>query len=73
MLDYLGFIYLFTFDTELLVRMIRDIVDDFILESKHLLEANPRHYSTACKRLSWAHEFYQQLTKDLFKKKNLKK
>ncbi|CAF1155281.1 unnamed protein product [Adineta steineri] len=50
----------FTFDADLLVRMIRDIANYFVIESKHLLESDPPNYSAAYNRLTWAHTLYDR-------------
>jgi hypothetical protein len=59
-LDYREYIQIFTFDKDLLVRMIRDIGDDFLTESKRLLDEDPPNTAAAYHRLSWAHELYQR-------------
>jgi hypothetical protein len=59
-LDYREYIQIFTFDKDLLVRMIRDIGDDFLTESKRLLDEDPPNNAAAYHRLSWAHELYQR-------------
>jgi hypothetical protein len=63
-LDYLDYIQPpFTFDADLLARMIRDIADYFVLASERLLEVNPPKYSAAHNHLNWAHELYQRYSK----------
>jgi hypothetical protein len=59
-LEYPEYILPFTFDADLLVRMIRDIADYFVVESKRLLEVNPPNYSAAYSRLNWAHTLYDR-------------
>ncbi|CAF2887711.1 unnamed protein product [Rotaria sp. Silwood2] len=50
----------FVFDKDLLVRLIRDIADYFVLESKRLLAAKPPKNSAAYNRLSWAYTLYDR-------------
>ncbi|CAF1481662.1 unnamed protein product [Rotaria sordida] len=57
-LDYLALP--FVFDKDLLVRLIHDIVDYFIIESKSLLATNPSNNSAAYNRLNWGYTLYDQ-------------
>jgi hypothetical protein len=50
----------FVFDKDLLVRMIRDIADYFVVESKRQMTANPPDYSAAYNRLTWANTLYDR-------------
>jgi len=57
-LDYLA--PPFVFDKDLLVRLIRDIADYFVVESKRLLATNSPNNSAAYNRLSWAYTLYDR-------------
>ncbi|CAF1432587.1 unnamed protein product [Rotaria sordida] len=57
-LDYLALPFIF--DKDLLVRLIRDIVDYFVIESKRLLATNPSNNSAAYNHLNWAYRLYDQ-------------
>jgi hypothetical protein len=51
----------FTHDADLLVRMIRDIADYFVEESRRYLAVQPQpNYSAAYNRLNWAHTLYDR-------------
>ena len=63
LIDYTVYIQVFTFDEDLLVRMIRDIADYFVVEGKRLIEADPPNYPAAYNRLSWAHTLYERYSK----------
>jgi hypothetical protein len=58
--EYSEYIKAFTFDTDLLVRMIRDIANYFVVDAKRLMEANPPKYSDACDRLNGAFTLYDR-------------
>ncbi|CAF0948034.1 unnamed protein product [Rotaria sp. Silwood1] len=57
-LDYLA--PPFVFDKDLLLRLIRDIADCFVVESKRLLAAKPPNNSAAYNRLNWAYTLYDR-------------
>jgi hypothetical protein len=57
---YADYIKAFTFDTDLLVRMIRDIADYFVEEGERLMNGNPPDYSAAYNRLSGAYTLYDR-------------
>jgi hypothetical protein len=63
LIDYTAYIQVFTFDEDLLVRMIRDIADYFLVEGKRLIEADPPNYPAAYNRLSWTHTLYNRYMK----------
>jgi hypothetical protein len=50
----------FVFDKDVLVRMIRDIANYFVVESKRQLAANPPDYSSAYNHLTWAYTLYDR-------------
>ncbi|CAF4804379.1 unnamed protein product [Rotaria sp. Silwood1] len=62
-LDYRDYIQIFNFDADLLSRMIRDIGDYFLTESKRLLDESPPNNAAAYHRLSWTKELYYRYTK----------
>ncbi|CAF4348387.1 unnamed protein product, partial [Rotaria sordida] len=43
-----------------LSRLVRDIGDYFLTESKRLLDENPPNNSAAYHRLSWTHKLYER-------------
>ncbi|CAF3282066.1 unnamed protein product [Rotaria socialis] len=59
-LDYCDYIQMFNFEAELLARMIRDIGDYFLRESKRLLTESPPNNPAAYHRLTWAKELYER-------------
>ena len=63
MLDTPIILQVFTFDEDLLVRMIRDIADYFLVEGKRLMAADPPNYPAAYNRLTWAHTLYNRYMK----------
>ena len=62
-LDYREYIQIFNHDADLLVRMIRDIANYFVMKGKRLLDEDPPNNAAAYHRLSWAHELYQRYSK----------
>jgi len=62
-LEYSEYIQIFNHDADLLVRMIRDIADYFVMIGKRLLDEDPPNNAAAYHRLSWAHELYQRYSK----------
>jgi hypothetical protein len=62
-LDYREYIQIFNHDADLLVRMIRDIANYFVMIGKRLLDEDPPNNAAAYHRLSWAHELYQRYSK----------
>jgi hypothetical protein len=62
-LDYTEYIQIFNHDADLLVRMIRDIANYFVMIGKRLLDEDPPNNAAAYHRLSWAHELYQRYSK----------
>ncbi|CAF4620358.1 unnamed protein product, partial [Rotaria socialis] len=59
-LDYCDYIQMFNFEAELLARMIRDIGDYFLRESKRLLTESAPNNPAAYHRLTWAKELYER-------------
>jgi hypothetical protein len=62
-LDYREYIQIFNYDADLLVRMIRDIANYFVMIGKRLLEEDPPNNAAAYYRFNWAHELYQRYSK----------
>jgi hypothetical protein len=62
-LDYSDYIQIFNHDADLLVRMIRDTANYFVVIGKRLLDEDPPNNSAAYHRLTWAHELYQRYRK----------
>jgi hypothetical protein len=62
-LEYSDYIQIFNHDADLLVRMIRDTADYFVMIGKRLIAEDPPNNSAAYHRLSWAHELYQRYRK----------
>ncbi|CAF1473520.1 unnamed protein product [Rotaria magnacalcarata] len=59
-LEYRDYIQIFNFEADLLARMMRDIGDYFLTESKRLLNKSPPNNPAAQHRLTWANEFFQR-------------
>jgi hypothetical protein len=53
----------FTFDKDLLVRIIRDVADYFLVEGKRLMAADPPNYPAVYNRLNWTHTLYSRYIK----------
>ena len=62
-LDYRAYIQTFNFDADVLSRMVRDIADYFLIESKHLLDEEPPNNAAAYHRLSWAYKLFERYEK----------
>lgn len=62
-LDYRDYIEIFNHDADLLVRMIRDIADYFVMKGKRLFEEDLHNNTAAYHRFSWAHVLYQRYSK----------
>ncbi|CAF0800567.1 unnamed protein product [Rotaria sp. Silwood1] len=62
-LKYRDYIHIFNFDADLLSRMVRDIGDYFLTESKRLLNKSPPNNAAAYHRLSWSNELYKRYSK----------
>ncbi|CAF1164308.1 unnamed protein product [Adineta ricciae] len=61
MMDYIDYIpTTFTFDKDLLVRLVHDIANYFRIKSIRLLAKNPRDYSVIKSHLNWAFILYQR-------------
>jgi hypothetical protein len=58
--EYNEYIQAFTFDADLLVRMIRDIAAYFVTDAKRLMEVDPPKYRAACDRLNGAYTLYDR-------------
>jgi hypothetical protein len=58
--DYCEYIQMFTFDADLLARMVRDIAEYYLTRSKRLLGEDPPNNLAAYHRLNWAYELYQR-------------
>ncbi|CAF1473549.1 unnamed protein product [Rotaria magnacalcarata] len=59
-LEYRDYIQIFNFEADLLARMMRDIGDYFLTESKRLLDESPPNNPAAQHRLTWANELLQR-------------
>jgi len=62
-LEHSEYIQIFNHDADLLVRMIRDMADYFLMIGRRLLAEDPPNNAAAYHRLSWAHELYQRYSK----------
>lgn len=66
MCDYIDYLApVFNFDADLLVRMVRDIADYFVDQSKRQMSSNIPDYSAAYNHLTWAHTLYDRYWKML--------
>ncbi|CAF4286121.1 unnamed protein product [Rotaria socialis] len=61
-LEYRNYIQIFNFEADLLARMMRDMGDYFLTESKRLLDESPPNNPAAQHRLTWANELFQRYT-----------
>ncbi|UJR25889.1 hypothetical protein I4U23_007237 [Adineta vaga] len=59
-LSFRDYIQIFNFDADLLSRMVRDIADNFLVESKRLLDKVPLNSADVKHRLTWSHILYQR-------------
>ncbi|CAF5149812.1 unnamed protein product, partial [Rotaria magnacalcarata] len=59
-LQYRDYIQIFNFEADLLARMMRDIGDYFLTESKRLLNKSPPNNPAAQHRLTWANELFRR-------------
>jgi hypothetical protein len=53
----------FTFDADLLVRIIRNVAKYFVVQSNRLMAANPPKYRAANSHLTWANTLYERYSK----------
>ena len=59
-LNHVNYVKVFTFDADLLVRLIRDVAEYFQMIATRLVAEHPPKDSSAYHRLSWAHQLYQR-------------
>jgi hypothetical protein len=59
-LEFSDYIQIFNHEVDLLVRMLRDIAEYYVIQGKRLFDEDPPNNAAAKHRLSWAYELYQR-------------